>query len=93
MLVKPTVAQLLDKAENRFRLVIATAKRARQISTGSKPMTSEDDISPVTLAADEIENGNLKIYNEEEWQELNNAEEQHLEDDNLKENKEEEKEE
>lgn len=92
MLVKPTVAQLLDKAENRFRLVIATAKRARQISTGSKPMTSEDDISPVTLAADEIENGNLKIYNEEEWQELNNAEEQHLEEDNLKENMEEEKE-
>ena len=32
MLVKPTVAQLLNKAENRYRLAIATAKRARQIS-------------------------------------------------------------
>ena len=32
MLVKPTVAELLDKAENRYRLAIATAKRARQIA-------------------------------------------------------------
>ena len=69
MLVKPTVAQLLDKAENRYRLAIATAKRARQISQGSMPLCETDDISPVTIAADEIEEGKLKIYNEEEWKE------------------------
>lgn len=68
MIVKPTVAQLMEKAENRYSLVIATAKRARQISNGSKPMTNEDDVSPVTLAADEIEEDKVKIYSQEEWE-------------------------
>ena len=67
MIVKPTVAELIEKAENRYSLVIATAKRARQISNGSKPMTNKDDVSPVTLAADEIEEDKVKIYNQEEW--------------------------
>ena len=69
MIVKPTVAQLLEKAENRYSLVIATAKRARQIAKGSKPMTGKDDVSPVTLAADEIEEDKVKIYNQNEWDE------------------------
>ncbi len=69
MIVKPTVVELLDKAENRYSLVIATAKRARQISRGSKPMTDKDDVSPVTLAADEIEEGKVKIYNQSQWDE------------------------
>lgn len=69
MIVKPTVVELLEKAENRYSLVIATAKRARQIASGSKPMTSEDDVSPVTLAADEIEEDKVKIYNKSQWDE------------------------
>ena len=69
MIVKPTTVQLLDKAENRYSLVIATAKRARQISSGSKPMTDKEDVSPVTLAADEIEEDKVKIYNKNEWEE------------------------
>ena len=71
MLVKPTVAELLEKVENRYRLAVATAKRARQISLGSKPMTKAKDISPVSLAADEIGEENLKIYSEEQWRALN----------------------
>ncbi len=67
MIVKPTVIELLEKAENRYSLVIATAKRARQISNGSKPMTEKDDVSPVTLAADEIEEDKVKIYDQNEW--------------------------
>ncbi len=69
MIVKPTVVELLEKAENRYSLVIATAKRARQISRGSKPMTDKDDVSSVTLAADEIEEDKVKIYNQDEWDE------------------------
>ena len=61
MLVKPTVAELLKKGENRFRLVIATSKRARQIAQGSKVMVDSDDVSPVSLAADEINEGKVKI--------------------------------
>lgn len=69
MIVKPTVLELLEKAENRYSLVIATAKRARQIASGSIPMTSCDDVSPVTLAADEIEENKVKIYNKSQWDE------------------------
>lgn len=69
MIVKPTVIELLEKAENRYSLVIATAKRARQIASGSIPMTSSDDVSPVTLAADEIEEEKVKIYNKSQWDE------------------------
>lgn len=69
MLVKPTVVELLDKAENRYSLVIATSKRARQILQGSKPMTSKDDVSSVTLAADEIDEDKVKIYDEKQWKE------------------------
>ena len=61
MMVKPTVTELLTKAENRFSLVIATSKRARQISEGSEVLTEEDDVSPVSLAADEIAEGKVKI--------------------------------
>jgi len=54
MMVKPTVSELLKSAQNRFELVIATSKRARQIASGSEKLTDKDDESPVTLAADEI---------------------------------------
>lgn len=69
MLVKPTVAELLEKGENRYRLVVATAKRARQISAGSEKMIETDEESPVTVAACELKKENVKIYNEEEWKE------------------------
>ena len=62
MMVKPTTAELLQKTEdNKFRLVIATAKRARQIAQGSEKLTQVDEEAPVTLAANEIAEGKVKI--------------------------------
>ena len=56
MIVKPTVAELLDKVnDNRYSLVIMTAKRARQIADGDPIRTKQKDRSVVTLAADEID--------------------------------------
>ncbi len=63
MMVKPTVGELLTKVDNRFRLVIATSKRARQIAIGSEILTDADDESPVTLAADEIAEGKIEVSN------------------------------
>ena len=60
MLVKPTVLELLEKVDNRFRLVTVTSKRARQIAEGSTPLTRNDEPSPVSLAADEIAEGKVK---------------------------------
>ena len=66
MMVKPTVAELLTKADNRYELVIATARRARQIAAGDEPMTNVKETSPVTLAANEIAEGKVKIVEEPE---------------------------
>ena len=61
MMVKPTVAELLKKANNRYELVIATARRARQIAAGAKVKTDVKEESPVTLAANEIAEGKVEI--------------------------------
>ena len=54
MMVKPSVAELLEKVDNRYTLVILAAKRARDIIDG-KPKLSDVDIDrPVSIAAHEI---------------------------------------
>lgn len=66
MIVKPTVPELLTKSKNRYELVIAASKRARQIANGDKPLTSVNEVSPVTLAANEIAEGKVTIIRKEE---------------------------
>ena len=67
MIVKPTVTDLLDTVkDNRYSLVIMTAKRARQIAEGAPVLTKAKDKSVVTLAADEIAEEKVKMVNEEE---------------------------
>ena len=61
MIVKPTVNELLEHTENRFALVIATSKRAREISKGDEVLTEVKEESPVTLAANEINEGKIII--------------------------------
>jgi len=62
MIVKPAVNELLKYAENRFALVIATSKRARQISNGDEKLTNVNERSSVTIAANEIGEGKINIY-------------------------------
>lgn len=69
MIVKPTVQELLTKAKNRYELVIATSKRARQISGGAEVKTNVKEESAVTLAANEIAEGKVEIIEPEEEQE------------------------
>ena len=65
MIVKPTVTELLRKAKNRYELIIATSRRARQIAMGEKPLTNVDEKSPVTIAANEIAEGKVNIIRDE----------------------------
>ena len=74
MIVKPTVTELLKKAKNRYELVIATSKRARQIAMGDEPLTKVKEESPVTLAANELAEGKFEIIREEENKEENKEE-------------------
>ena len=60
MIVKPSVSELLTKANNRYELVIATARRARQIAE-DKENKDEKEESPVTIAANEIAEGKEEI--------------------------------
>ncbi len=71
MIVKPTVQELLTKAKNRYELVIATSKRARQISNGAEVKTKVKEESSVTLAANEIAEGKITIIEPNEIEEEN----------------------
>lgn len=64
MMVRPTTAELLQKADSKFRLVIATAKRARQIAEGQEKLTDVEEEAAVTIAANEIAEGKVSIENE-----------------------------
>ena len=75
MIVKPTVTELLKKSKNRYELVIATSKRARQIAMGDEPLTKVKEESPVTLAANEIAEGKVTIIRDEEQEEQEEQEE------------------
>ena len=89
MIVKPTVTELLKKAKNRYELVIATSRRARQIAMGDEPLTKVKEESPVTLAANEIAEGKVTIIREgEEMPEATseNKEESKKQEDDEKEN-------
>ncbi len=87
MIVKPTVTELLRKAKNRYELIIATSRRARQIAMGEKPLTNVDEKSPVTIAANEIAEGKVNIIRDENEDEEND---EVANDDETEENKDEE---
>lgn len=74
MMVKPSVTELLKKADNRYELVIATSKRARQIANGDEAKTDVKEESPVTLAANEIAEGKVTIVRQEQNNEGENEE-------------------
>ena len=61
MMVKPTVNELLKKVDNRYELVIATSKRARQLANGNSALTNKKEDSVVTLAATEIAEGKVHL--------------------------------
>lgn len=75
MMVKPAVTDLLKKVDNRYSLVIMTAKRARQIAEGETPMTNAQEKSPVTLAVNEIyEDKVYRVNGEENTEDVENEE-------------------
>lgn len=61
MIVKPSVTDLLKIVDNRYQLIIAASKRARQIAAGSTPLTKVQEDSAVTIAVNEIAEGKVTI--------------------------------
>ena len=52
---------------SRYSIVMATAKRARQIIGGHEPMVKvKPGEKPLSIAVDELNQGKIKIFGEEE---------------------------
>lgn len=90
-MLKPSYAELMDimnkdnesgsDITSRYTVVIAAAKRARQIIMGDTPMVEDPDIEdkPLSLAVEEMEKGKIKVVPEGMGTKL------HIEEDSLKE--------
>jgi len=62
---------------SRYSVVMATAKRARQIIAGDEPMVRvKDKQKPLSIAVDEMNQGQLRILTEEEKNALLNEKEE-----------------
>ena len=63
----PPIADLLDKVDGRYLLVIVVAKRARQIATEARVLEENLTDKPVTLAIREVAEGKLSAGLKEEY--------------------------
>ena len=54
---------------SRYSIVLATAKRARQIIKGSKPLVEPKCSKPLSIAVQEVYEGKVKILPDEEIEE------------------------
>lgn len=52
--------------QSRYSIVLATAKRARQIIAGEEPLVKKDGQKPLSAAVDELYEGKVKIVGDEE---------------------------
>lgn len=51
---------------SRYSIVIATAKRARQLIDGAEPLVEVDFPKPLSIAVEELYNSRVKILSEDE---------------------------
>ena len=61
--VEPGEAPVVN---SRYSIVLATAKRARQIISGSTPLCSAPCNKPLSIAVEELYKGKVKIVTDDE---------------------------
>ncbi|MDR3215954.1 MAG: DNA-directed RNA polymerase subunit omega [Clostridiaceae bacterium] len=61
MMIDPPIDKLITKAECRYALTCAVAKRARQLIAQEGDYLSGQELKPISLACKEIYEGKLKI--------------------------------
>ncbi len=54
---------------SRYSIVLATAKRARQLIAGEMPLVEGENRKPLSVAVDELNSGQIKIMSEESLEE------------------------
>lgn len=60
-MARVTVEDCLKEENNRFRLVMAASKRARQLVLGQHPLVAPENDKPTVIALREIEEGKTTI--------------------------------
>ncbi|GAE88758.1 DNA-directed RNA polymerase subunit omega [Acetivibrio straminisolvens] len=58
-MIEPGINSLLSKVDSRYTLVVATAKRARQLTEGANKLTDCESDKPVTIAINEIDESKI----------------------------------
>ena len=56
----PSINKLMEKVDSRYTLVVAAAKRAREIIDGDEKLTKVSSNKPVTIATHEIAEGKIQ---------------------------------
>ncbi|HHV72230.1 MAG TPA: DNA-directed RNA polymerase subunit omega [Clostridia bacterium] len=60
-MINPSLDSLLEKVDNKYTLVVAAAKRARQLMDGQKALVDSQSKKPVTIALEEINQNKINI--------------------------------
>lgn len=69
MMMYPPIGELMKRADSRYSLVIAVAKRARELSQGAEALVQCDSKKEVTEAVYELYHDKLKLIKASEDEE------------------------
>lgn len=64
MMIDPPIDKLITKAECRYALTCAVAKRTRELVTSENEYLEKSGMKPISLACKEIYDGKIKIVHE-----------------------------
>lgn len=59
MRTQPSYDALLSRVDSKYTMVVAAAKRARQLVEGAKPTVEAKGMKPVSVALKEIDEGSV----------------------------------
>ncbi|MCL6449825.1 MAG: DNA-directed RNA polymerase subunit omega [Acetobacteraceae bacterium] len=60
-MLEPSLDALVKKVDSKYTLVVAAAKRARELVDGKQPSIEAKSTQPVTIALEEISQGQIKL--------------------------------
>lgn len=58
-MMEPSLDSLVEKVDSKYTLVVAAAKRARDIQAGAEPQVASASNKAVTIALEELDQGLL----------------------------------
>lgn len=65
-MINPSIVDLVEKAGDRYSVVVITSKRARQIISGSKPLVDIESNKPLTIAINELDSSKFTFQSTKE---------------------------